>query len=355
MTGRRLVAAVLALALGSAAWALDAEVDVRLIQSHVAAPQEVAVDRTLAQGTLSHRQSLVEGLTVEGTLWAALDTLPSQNPQVLPADKLFVDARVLEGWLVWSPVPGVVTLGAGKQVIHPSSGFSHTPLNFVPRGGTTTGAQATSSWEEGWVGARAAWFGDGVSASVFYAPPLGGSSDADAVLRPVTGSQPDGFIQGQGGLTWGTTDLRLVAFRGPGNPRLGLGVDSGGGDALTLRAEIAADADATLRWDTLVGATWTASNQATVMAELSRDETGSVTRNSAFVRVAGAVDTRLDANAWTKVNLADRSGWLGGAVTYTADHWALAGLWQGAWGSASTEAGSSALRWQTTVELKGFL
>jgi hypothetical protein len=342
---RRGALAALTLGLGTSLWALDAEVDVQLIQSHVAANQELAVDRTLVQGTLSQSLTLAEGWTVDGTAWASLDTLPSQSPLVLPAEKLAFQAKVLEGWLGWSPLPGTLTVGAGKRVVHPSSGFSHTPLNFAPRGGATTGAQATSAWEEGWLGAQAAWFGDGSSAALFYAPPLSWGPE----------TQPDGFAQGQLGLSLGTTDWRLVAFRGAGTPRLGLGVDAGFGDALTLRAEAAADTAAAPRLDTLVGATWTSTSQSTVMAEVSRDETAAVTRTYGFVRVAGSLENNVEANAWAKVNLVDGSGWLGGAVTYTADHWGLAGSWQGAWGSAATDAGSSALRWQTTVEVKGFL
>jgi len=353
-----------ALSLGATGlWALDAEVDVQVIGTHVAvvqgAPgtpaQEVEVNQTLTQGTLSHHQTLVDGLTAEGTAWASLDTLPSQTPQALPPNKMAFQSKLLEGWLAWEPLPGTLNLGAGKQVIHPSSGFSHTPLDFVPRGGQTAGAQATSAWEEGWMGTKASWFLDSLSVSAFYAPPVSWNRVTDdAGLKYLTSQQTDGFVQGQVGWTLGSTDLRALVFQGTGNPRLGLGLDSGWGDALTFRAEAAADTAAQTRFDSLAGVTWTANDQSTVMAEFSHDETAATARTYGFVRGAVKLDHNLDSDAWTKVNLDDRSGWLGTSLTYTADHWALSGAWLGAWGDSASDAGSSPLRWKTTVEVKAF-
>ena len=348
----------------SGLWALEGEADVQVIQNHVAAVQgppgtpvsEAEVDETLAQGTLTHRQGLAPGLSAEGTFWASLDTLPSQTSQSLPQNKLAFSSHFLEGWLSWEPLPGTLNFGGGKQVIHPSSGFSHTPLDFAVRSAPTTGAQATSSWEEGWIGTKVSGFLDKVSASVFYAPSLSWNrATDDAGLKYLTSQQTDGFVQGQIGLTLDATDLRALVFQGPGNPRLGLGVDSSWGDALTLRAESAADASqAAPRFDSMAGATWTTTEQSTVMAELSRDETGTTGRTYGFVRAAGKLDSNVDADAWAKTNLDDHSGWLGSSVTYTADHWALGGSWLGSWGSPTSDAGLSPLRWKTTVEVKAF-
>lgn len=344
-------------------WALDGEVDVQMIQDHVAAtlgtpgtaPQEVAVAETLAQGTLGDHRTLTDGLTVEGTLWGSLDTLPSQSSLVLPEDKLAVSSKVLEGWLNWETVPGTLSFGVGKQVIHPSSGFSHTPLDFVPRGGSTVGAQVTSPWEEGWLGAKASWFLPNFSASAFYAPALSWDQNTNQGLQYLTSAQSGGFAQGQVGLSLGATDLRALVFQGSGNPRLGLGVDSSWGDALTLRAEGAGNPGTVVHFDALAGFTWTNTDQTTVMVELSQDDTTDTPRTYGFGRIAAKLDHNLDADGWTKVNLVDQSGWLGSSLAYTADHWALAGYWLGTWGGPTTEAGSSPLRWQTTVEVKAFL
>ncbi len=360
---RRVLGLLAGLGLASAAWALDAEVDVQQTSSHVAvvqgapgtAPQEVAVDETLVQGTVHHQQTLAPGLNAEGTFWSSLDTLPSGTPQVLPAHKLDISSHFLEGWLAWEPLPGTLNLGGGKQVVHPSSGFSATPLNFASRGGRTTGAQATSSWEEGWMGTKASWFGDSLSASVFWAPSLSwDKATDDGGLKYLTSSQSNGFTQGQLGFTWGTSDVKALAFQGAGNPRLGLGVDTGWGDDWTFRAEAAGDAVSSIRPSALVGATWTGLDQQTVMAELSRDETGPTPRPYGFVRGAVKLESHVDADAWTKVNLADTSGWLGSSITYTADKWVLSGAWMGAWGDATSDAGSSPLRWKTTLEAKAF-
>jgi hypothetical protein len=132
-------------------------------------------------------------------------------------------------------------------------------------------------------------------------------------------------------------------------------LDSGWGDSLTFRAEAAGDvSNSSAKASAMGGATWTSTDQTTVMVELSHDETGATARTYGFLRGAGKLDHDLDADAWTKVNLDDRSGWLGSSLTYTADHWSLAGYWLGAWGDASSDAGSSPLRWQTTVEVKAF-
>jgi hypothetical protein len=318
-------------------------------------PEEVAVDETLIQGTVSHQQTLVPGLNAEGTFWTSLDTLPSGTPLVMPADKLSFSSHFLEGWLAWEPLPGSVNLGVGKQVIHPSSGFSAVPLNFAPRGGVTTGAQATSSWEEGWLGTKASWFGPGVSASVFWAPSLSWDQAADnGGLKYLTSQQSSGFAQGQLGFTLGASDLKVLAFQGAGNPRLGLGLDTGWGDNWTFRAEAAGDTASATRLSSLAGATWTGTEQQTVMLELSQDATVSPGQPYGFLRGAATLETHVDADAWTKVNLSDGSGWLGSSITYTADKWSLSGAWMGAWGSPTSDAGSSPLRWKTTLEAKAF-
>ena len=359
-----LVTALAALALaGAPAWGLEIEIDSQISQTQAAASvtgpggpvQQVSVADTLTQVTVSHRQALAEGLTAEGTYWASLDTLPSGNPQQLPADNLAWSSKFLEAWLGWEVLPGALTLGAGKQVVHPSSGFSHAPLDFAYRGGDTTGAQAISDWEEGWLGAKAAWFLDAVSASVFWAPALTWDQSADQGLQYLTSTQPGGFVQGQVGVTLGSTDLRGLVFQGSGPTRGGLGLDSSWGESWTFRAEAAADANpAAWHGDLMGGTTWAGVDQ-TVMAELAWDDTGTSPVPTGFVRWAGKLDKAVDADAWVKADLSDGSGWLGSSLTGTADKWSLSGQWLGAWGAPGTYAVSSGLRWKILVEAKVFL
>jgi len=348
---------------GPLGWGLEVEIDTQVSQTQAAVSgnqpggplQQVSVADTLTQATVSHRKALTEGLSAEGTYYLTIDTLPSGTPQSLPADKLDFSSRFLEAWLGWELVPGTLTLGAGKQVIHPSSGFSHAPLDFAYRGGPTTGAQAISDWEEGWMGAKASWFLSNVSVSAFWAPALSWDDSTDQVLKYLTSPQPGGFAQGQIGLTLGSTDLRGLVFQGSGPTRAGLGVDSGWGEAWIFRAEAAASANPEA-WhsDLMVGATWAGTDQ-TVMVELAWDDTGSSPVPTGFVRWAGKLDKALDADAWVKADLSDASGWLGSSLTWTADKWSLSGQWLGAWGGPTTDAGSSALLWKPTVEAKVFL
>jgi hypothetical protein len=346
-----LVALAACLVLPPSVSGLEAELDVQVrhtaagvVTTPGAPAQEVGVDRVLTQGALTHRQTLVEGLTAEGTLWASLDTLPSESSQVLPDHKLAVSARVLEAWLGWEPLPGVLNLGAGKRVISPSSGFSHTPLNLVTRGGETTGAQAAAHWSDGWIGAQAGALGDNVSVSVFGAPSIAWDPAVDQ----------SAFVQGRAGLSLGSTDLQAVYLYREQASRGGLGLDGAWGDALTFRVEAAADlGQPRLGADTLAGVTWTSADQTTVMAEVIWDARDADPVTEGFVRVAGTLEDKLTGEVWTKAVL-DGSGWTGAGLTWVAPRWSLGASWLGAWGASGTLAGNSALRWRATVEAKSF-
>jgi hypothetical protein len=205
------------------------------------------------------------------------------------------------------------------------------------------------------MGTKASWFADSVSASVFWAPAMTWDKTADdGGLKYVTSPQTNGFVQEQVGFSWGPSDVKVLALQGPTSPRIGLGLDTGWGDDWTFRTEVAGDAAATTHVTALAGTTWTGTDQQTIMLEFSRDETGSTARPYGFLRGTTKLETHVDADAWTKVNLSDASGWLGSSITYSADRWTLSGAWLGAWGDATTDAGSSPLRWKTSVEAKAF-
>lgn len=338
MTTRFGLAACLVLSclLPVAVWGFDAQTTVtveRTMVALVAGPpgtpaQEVATDRTLIEAVGGHRQALGANWTAEGSVRATLDTLPSGNPRLLPERKLDASAAVLEAWIGWEPWPGALSLGAGKRVIQPSSGFSHQPLNGVSR----------SDKREGQLGVQGAWFSEAWSVSVFKAPK---------------------WTLGRLGVTSGALDFKTQVLQTSRGVRPGLGLDAGWGDHLTFRTEVAADARFDhLKSDALAGLTWTNDDLSTLMVEASWD-TRDHTPGTGFVRWAGTLDQGLDAEAWvkgegapgTKVN--DLSGWMGFSMTWSADHWSVGGSWTGAWGPEGAQA-SGPLRWKTALEVKTF-
>jgi len=422
-----LAAALAAAALPGTVWGLDGQLllDVvptaALVQQAPAAPWMQAETTELsAQGALSHTQALADGLSLSGTLWAVADSLPSGSPLSTPPAKLDLESRVLELKLGWEVVPGTLIVDGGKLLIHPSSGFFRTPLNILSRPalGTTANlsGSAVGSWEEGWVGARATLLVGNLTLSTFFSPRVDWSDDADSVLAYVSSRQPDYQDLARATVRIGATDVQvlgLVSGGGPGSadPALhvtaGAGMDTGIGDAVTVRAEVSA-ADSTSRlvpgstqvplsvvtqsvaWAprALAGLTWTGADQLTVMAEyyyngaglggsdyrqlisysqalrgapgagpdlLDQFGTFSAGQHYAFARIAGAVDTTLSAAAWATVNLQDFSGLSGVVLTATFDKWTLGASLLDAWGTTDTEAGLSPLLWRVDLEVSLFL
>jgi len=307
-------------------------------------PQELGTDHARAEAVASHRQALGAGWSAEATVLAALDTLPSGDTRNLPPRKLEPSARVLEGWLGWEALPGLLTLGAGKRILQPSSAFSHKPLDWLSRSDDPDS-------REGRTGAQAALFGDAWSASVFAAPALAFDGTAQA------------FGLGRLGVHLGSVDVKalVLQYTDDSRPRGGLGLDGGWGDHLTLRAEAAADADpAKPRVDTLAGLTWTTDDQTTLMFEGSWDDRGQSGVTTGFARLAGNLEDRLTAEAWLKAEskagsaLSNLGGWVGSGLTWSAPTWSMEGTWLAAWGPPGTTAGDSALRWKVGLEVKTF-
>lgn len=319
----------LVLALAPGLWGLEAEVGVTLTQSHVAVvpgppgtpTQEVTVDRARLEAVVGHQQPLGWGWTVEALGRAGVDTLPSGDPGSLPPWGLDPSSALLEGWLGWEPLPGTLALGVGKRRVQPSSGFAHQPLDELAR----------TDDREGRTGAQVAWFGDGLSASVFAG---------------------QAFVVGRVGATVAGVDLKAQVVRRAGAPRLGVGVDGGWGDHLTLRAEACAGSNLGDE-DALAGVTWTGDDLSTLMAEAlwnGRDQEG---RPGAFVRATTPLGRDGEANAWVKAEAPPGTtgypGWSGVGLVWTTDRWELDAHWTAAWGP------DPGLRWQTEVVTKVFL
>jgi len=400
---------------------LDAVPTAALVQQAPSAPwMQAETTELAAQGAVSHTQALAEGLSLSGSVWALADTLPSGSPLSTPPAKLDLESRVLELKLTWEALPGTLIVDGGKLLIHPSSGFFRTPLNIISHAalGTTTNlsGSAVGTWEEGWVGARATLLVGNLTVSNFFSPRLDWSDAADSVLAYVSSRQPDYQDLSRVTLRVGATDLQvlgLVSTGGPGSAdpdvhvTAGAGMDTGIGDAITVRAEVSA-ADSTSRlapgstqlplavvtqsvaWAprALAGFTWTGADQLTVMAEYYYDGAGfggsdyrqlisysqalrgapgagpdlldqfgtfSAGQHYGFVRIAGPVDTTLSAAAWTTVNLQDFSGLSAVVLTATFDQWTLGASFLDAWGTTDTEAGLSPLLWRVDLEVSLFL
>ncbi|HET6487811.1 MAG TPA: hypothetical protein VFH83_15395 [Spirochaetia bacterium] len=298
------VAAVLAVT-GARLWALEGQalLDVlptaALVQAGPSSPwMQSETTAVAAQIAVSHAQTLVEGLSISGTVWGIADSLPSGSPFNTPAAKVDLESRILELKLTWEMVPGALVWNLGKEVIHPSSGFSRTPLDVLSHGALADTANLTGSavgaWEEGWIGTGLTAFVGNVTLADYFSPRLSWSSDAAQVLQYVTLPQSDYQNLTQVDFRLGEADIRvlgLVASGGPGSSdpevhvQLGSGLDTALGDSVTIRAEIcAADAqtrtvvtDSQLQSTTaqsvswapraLAGFTWTSAEQLSVMAE----------------------------------------------------------------------------------------
>ena len=60
----------------------------------------------MTQGAASQSATIAEGLGISGTVWALADSLPLQDPQVLPSNVLDFSSRILELDLKWEALPG---------------------------------------------------------------------------------------------------------------------------------------------------------------------------------------------------------------------------------------------------------
>jgi len=286
------------------AWDAQAVIDAlpaaALVQQDPSSPwiQSETTELT-AQTALSHTQPIVEGLSLSGTAWGMADSLPSQSPLSTPPAKVDLESRILELKLVWEAIPGTLIVNAGKEVIHPSSGFFRTPLNIISHGtlGNTANlsGSAVGTWEEGWVGADLTLMVGGLTISNFFSPRLQWSADVDTVLQYVTTAQPDYQDLVRMGVRLGSTDVQVLGLLSSGGPgstdpdvhfTAGAGLDTNIGDALTLRAEVSAadsqnrtvvtsgqaplsTATQSVAWAprALAGFTWTNADQLSVMGE----------------------------------------------------------------------------------------
>jgi hypothetical protein len=292
--------------LPSSVWAWEAQalIDVLptavLVQPSMSSPwMQSEITELTVQAALSHTQPIVEGLSFSGTLWGMADSLPSQSPLSTPPAKIDLESRILELKLVWEAIAGTLIFDAGKKLIHPSSGFSRTPLNVISHGALGNAANLTGSavgtWEEGWVGAGLTLLVGNFTIVNFFSPRLQWSDDADKVLQYMSLRQNDYQDLTRVDVRLGDTDVQLLGLLSTGGPgstdpdlhfTAGAGVDASIGDAVTLRAEVsAADLQSrtvvtssevplstvvqSVAWAprALAGFTWTGPNQLSVMAE----------------------------------------------------------------------------------------
>jgi hypothetical protein len=381
-----------------------------------AKPMQVDFAEVKTEAGVSDRRLLAEGLTLSGTIWAQVDSLPSGSPMSPPASKLDFQSRILELLATYEILPGALILDIGKRVIHPSSGFFKAPLNLMPRPVLDVAASqqgaAVGKWEEGWMGGGITWISDKLTLADFFSPRMAWPDDARSKLQYLTLPQED--FQNLARLGWrvGEADLRLLTLvskgrlGGPDTPfhlRVGAGVDTNFGESVTVRAEAEA-ADSQMRptvvndslqvqnvsqaWAPrgLVGFTWANARELSIMAEyyynglgfsghaykllmhyqasrltspqlpdlLGEYGTFEAARHYAFVRAAGTIDDRLTAEAWIIANLQDWSGLSGALVRLTRDRWSLSGSLMWAWGNNLTEGNLLPMTWRVGLEASLF-
>jgi len=422
-------AAVIAMALAAVwlpAFALEGEIDVDAAPSATLAPTQgpgsplvqAEATRITSQFALSGQASPVENLTLSGTAWALLDSLPDYDPLDVPGTRLALSSRLLQADVSWQIIPGVLIWDTGKEIIHPSSGFFRTPLNLISRGAAGNVPQqipaAAPQWEEGWIGTRLVWIVGDFSFEDFLSPRLVWSSDVDSVLGYVSAQQNDFIDQLRIQAHVGGVDLQalgLLSTGGPGSPdpavhaQAGAGVDANVGDRVAVRAEVSV-ADALPRLDVsdpvlltaapqsvpwvvraLAGFTWSITTKMSLIVEYAYDGLGFVgadyanviqyARNRlasggaapdvlgqfgsfeaaqyyAFARLAKDITDQLTAQGWAEVNLQDPSVMDGIGITMRNDEWGLSGSITNTWGRSATEAGASQFLWQLDIELKLF-
>jgi len=421
------IAAVLAAAAAFpgplAAWEGQAVLDVlptaALVQASPTAWMQSETTELTVQGALSHTQPIVEGLSLSGTGWVMTDTLPSQSPLSTPSQKIVFESRILELKLVWEALPGALILNAGKEVIHPSSGFFRTPLNVISHGGLGNAANisgaAVGTWEEGWIGADITALFGSFSVSSFFSPRLPWADDQNSAFHYVSLPQNDWQNLTRLDIRLGEADVRLLGLLSTGGPgsadpdlhaTFGAGVDTNIGEALTVRAEasiadsvsrvavtddqLLLSAAQTVSWAprALAGFTWTNKDQLSIMAEYYYDGAGfggddyqhlirytqnrrstnpavpdlmdqfgtfSAGQHYGFARISGNISDKLSAAAWTQMNLQDLSGLSAIVLTLTYDRWTVNASLMDAWGNTDTEAGLSPLLWRADLEVSLYL
>lgn len=369
--------------------------------------------RVTTQVAISDREALLDNLSVSGTVWGLLDSLPTYNPTQVPPDRLALSSRLLQLDVVWQIIPGELLWDTGKEIIHPSSGFFKTPLNLISRGPAGNVPEqvpaASPQWEEGWVGTKVMWLVGNFTIEDFFSPRLEWSSAANSLLQYVSVEQPDYQNQMRIDLHLGSVDLQalgLVSTGGPGSSdpdlhfQAGAGIDASVGQALTLRAEAsAADSQSRLiavipaalatatqevAWAprALAGFTWSFTPDLSLMGEYyynglgfvgddysrliqytqARASAGSTApdllgqfgsfdaaRHYGFLRLAYESE-RLSLQAWSEVNLQDLSGMIGEQVGVTNDRWGVSGSLLNTWGGPNTEGGNLPLLWQLDIE-----
>jgi hypothetical protein len=298
---------ILAPALSLSAWDATALLDVLPTAALVQQPpggagapwMQSETTEITVQGALSHTQPIVEGLSLSGTVWGMADSLPSMSPLSTPPTKIDLQSRVLEMKLVWEVIPGTLIWNAGKEVIHPSSGFFRTPLNVISHEALGNTANLTGSavgaWEEGWIGTDLTLLVGSFTIANFFSPRLAWADSADRALQYLSAQQNDYQNLTRMDVRLGDVDVRLLGLFSTGGPgsvdpdmrfTAGAGLDTNIGDALTVRAEVSAassqsrivvtsgeaplsTATQAVTWAprALAGFTWTNKDQLSVMAE----------------------------------------------------------------------------------------
>ncbi len=378
----------------------------------------------MTQGAASQSATIAEGLGISGTVWALADSLPSQDPQVLPSNVLDFSSRILELDLKWEALPGELIFEAGKKIIHPSSTFFKAPLDIMvppsPAIANTSeqSAAAVGKWEEGLVGAGVTWFVGPFTFSEYLSPRLEWGSQAYDAMVHFSGNQDDFQDFMKIGARVGETDIQLIGLYAsplsgdPADDRFaaGLGLDSGVGDSLTLRAEVSAfdktqrlvaggsgssgyvSSSETVNWAPrgVLGATWSDAQELSVMVEYYYNGLGSIgsaydeTINYSawrasgqpgaaaapdileqygdfesavhygFFRLAGKLEEDLSAEGWFEINLQDGGGLYGTDITYTRPSWSIEASLLGSWGGRDTEAALLFPIWRAGVEVDLF-
>ena len=412
-------AALLGMVSGTFGWNGSVVTDVTPAVAPVTAgPSQVEQmsARSTIQGILGESATLSQDLTLSGTGWMLLDSLPSNNPTQFPGGRLDFSSRLLQLEAKWQIIPGALILDLGKQIIHPSSGFFKTPLNLLSRGPAGNTPQQTPAaspqWEEGWWGVKIVGFVGDWTLEDFLAPPLTWSDSADAALQYVSVQQGD--LDNQVRVDWhlGAADIQLLSLISVTDPgtssasvhdQSGMGIDTNLGDHLTLRGEVTladslnrltvvdpntqATANQSLSWvpRALLGATWSINNDVSLVAEyyynglgfmgdeytsalqyaknriatgsLSPDVAGqfgnfSLARNYVFLRLTDNFTDQISGQGWTEVNLQDASGMYGLGLSATYDKWGLSGSLTGTWGGDGTEGHVLPFLWQVDIEVQ---
>ncbi|HUI72123.1 MAG TPA: hypothetical protein VL354_16510 [Spirochaetia bacterium] len=421
-----LVAGLLLAVAGLPVFALQGEIDVDAVPSAALAPMQgpgsqliqAEATRLTSQFAVSGQTSPIEDLTLSGTTWLLLDSLPSYNPLAVPGTRLALSSRVFQADASWQIIPGTLIWDTGKQIIHPSSGFFRAPLNLMSRGAAGNVPQqipaAAPQWEEGWIGTRLLWIVGDISFEEFFAPRLVWSSDVDAALGYLSAQQNDFMNQVRVQAHVGGVDLQvlaLVSAGGPGSadPALhaqgGVGVDANVGDRLTVRGELSladslsrlavvdpvllSTSSQSVPWviRALAGLTWSITTKTSLIVEYAYDGLGfagsdyanviQYSRNRlenfgsvpdvlgqfgsfraaqhyGFARLAENITDQLTAQGWIEVNVQDPSAMDGIGLAVTNDGWGLSGSITNTWGGSNSEAGASAFLWQLDIELKLF-